>query len=230
LAQHELEVDVPVDHREVAAALSIPDHAQGIVIFAHGSGSSRLSPRNHYVADVLRDAGLATLRVDLLTVEEERIDSVTSRYRFDVPLLANRLKAVTDWVETTDPLRSMRLGYFGASTGAAAALIAAAHRASSVAAIVCRGGRPELAEAALPHVTAPTLFIVGEADRLVLERNQAAIERVGAMQKDLRVVAGASHLFEEAGALHEVARLSAAWFGEFLLAQGHHAEAPSAAW
>jgi putative phosphoribosyl transferase len=229
LAQHELEVDVPVDHREVAATLSIPDHAQAIVLFAHGSGSSRFSPRNRYVADALRDAGLATLRVDLLTVEEERMDSVTSRYRFDVPLLANRLKAATDWVETTDPLRSMRLGYFGASTGAAAALIAAAHRASSIGAIVCRGGRPDLAEAALPHVTTPTLFIVGEADQAVLERNQAALQRLGATQKDLRVIAGASHLFEEAGALQQVARLSAAWFTEFLSPVAR-TEAPSAAW
>jgi dienelactone hydrolase len=229
LAQHELEVDVPVDHREVAATLSIPDHAQAIVLFAHGSGSSRFSPRNRYVADVLRDAGLATLRVDLLTVEEERIDSVTSRYRFDIPLLANRLKAATDWVETTDPLRSMRLGYFGASTGAAAALIAAAHRASSIGAIVCRGGRPELAEAALPHVTAPTLFIVGEDDHPVVERNRAAFEHLGATQKDLRVIAGASHLFEEAGSLQEVAHLSAAWFGQFLRPESH-ADAPAVAW
>jgi putative phosphoribosyl transferase len=229
LAQHELEVDVPVDHHEIAATLSIPDHAQGLVLFAHGSGSSRFSPRNNYVADVLRDAGLATLRVDLLTVEEERIDSVTNRYRFDIPLLASRLKAATDWVETTDPLRSMRLGYFGASTGAAAALIAAAHRASSIGAIVCRGGRPDLAEAALPHVSAPTLFIVGETDHPVLERNQAALERLGTTQKDLRVIAGASHLFEEAGALQEAAHLAADWFGEFLRPQAH-AEAPSAAW
>jgi len=229
LAQHELEIDVPVDHHEVAATLSIPDHAQALVLFAHGSGSSRFSPRNHYVADVLRDAGLATLRVDLLTVEEERIDSVTSRYRFDIPLLANRLKAVTDWVETTDPLRSMRLGYFGASTGAAAALIAAAHRASSIGAIVCRGGRPDLAEAALAHVSAPTLFIVGEADHPVLERNQAALERLEATHKELRVIAGASHLFEEAGALQEAAQLAAAWFVEFLRPQAH-AEAPTAAW
>jgi dienelactone hydrolase len=229
LAQHELEVDVPVDHQEIAATLSIPDHAQGLVLFAHGSGSSRFSQRNNYVADVLRDAGLATLRVDLLTVEEERIDSVTNRYRFDIPLLASRLKAATDWVETTDPLRSMRLGYFGASTGAAAALIAAAHRVSSIGAIVCRGGRPDLAEAALPHVTAPTLFIVGEADHPVLERNQAALERLGATQKDLRVIPGASHLFEEAGALQEAAHLAAAWFSEFLRPQAH-AEAPAAAW
>jgi dienelactone hydrolase len=229
LAQHELEIDVPVDHHEVAATLSIPDHAQALVLFAHGSGSSRFSPRNHYVADVLRDAGLATLRVDLLTVEEERIDSVTSRYRFDIPLLANRLKAVTDWVETTDPLRSMRLGYFGASTGAAAALIAAAHRASSIGAVVCRGGRPDLAEAALPHVSAPTLFIVGEVDHPVLERNQAALERLEATHKELRVIAGASHLFEEAGALQEAAQLAAAWFVEFLRPQAH-AEAPTAAW
>jgi dienelactone hydrolase len=229
LAQHELEVDVPVDHREVAATLSIPDHAQAIVLFAHGSGSSRFSPRNRYVADALRDAGLATLRADLLTVDEERIDSVTSRYRFDIPLLASRLKAVTDWVETTDPLRSMRLGYFGASTGAAAALSAAAHRASSIGAIVCRGGRPDLVEAALPHVTAPTLLIVGEADHPVLERNQAAIERLGSMHKELRVIPGASHLFEEAGTLQEVAQFSAAWFSEFLRPQ-LGAEAPSAAW
>jgi len=229
LAQHELEVDVPVDHHEVAATLSIPDHAQAIVVFAHGSGSSRFSPRNRFVADVLRDAGLATLRVDLLTVEEERIDSVTNRYRFDVPLLASRLKAATDWVETTDPLRSMRIGYFGASTGAAAALIAAAHRASSIAAIVCRGGRPDLASVALPHVTAPTLFIVGEEDHPVVERNHEALERLGSSHKELRLVAGASHLFEEAGTLQEVAQMSAAWFGEFLRPD-LRAEAPTAAW
>jgi putative phosphoribosyl transferase len=229
LAQHELEVDVPIDHHEVAATLSIPDHAHALVLFAHGSGSSRFSPRNRYVADVLRDAGLATLRVDLLTVDEERIDSVTSRYRFDIPLLASRLKAATDWVETTDPLRAMKLGYFGASTGGAAALIAAAHRASSIGAIVCRGGRPELAEAALPQVSAPTLLIVGEADHPVLERNQAALERLGSAHKELRVVAGASHLFEEAGALQEVAELTAAWFSEFLRPD-LRSDAPAVAW
>jgi putative phosphoribosyl transferase len=195
--------------------LCIPEEARGVVAFAHGSGSSRHSPRNRYVARVLRNAGQATLLFDLLTVEEEAEDIKTAKFRFDIGLLARRLVAATDWLKENAGTRKLGIGYFGASTGAAAALIAAVERPDIVAAIVSRGGRPDLAGKALPRVKAPTLLIVGGHDFLVIEINQEALAKISA-EKKLVVVPGATHLFEEAGALEEVARLAADWFTSHL--------------
>jgi putative phosphoribosyl transferase len=186
--------------------------ARGLVLFAHGSGSGRLSPRNTYVADALREAGLATLLFDLLS-EDESVDRANV---FDIPLLADRLVAATQWAQAAEATRILPIGYFGASTGAAAALVAAA-RLSTIAAIVSRGGRPDLADEALPRVTAPTLLIVGGADREVLALNRAARARI-TCRCEIEVVSGATHLFEEAGALEEVVRLARAWFLDHLAA------------
>ena len=190
--------------------LSLPDGARAIVLFAHGSGSSRLSPRNRHVADLLNEAGLATLLVDLLTPEEEVTDARTARLRFDIRLLAERLVEVTDWLRERAETRGLRLGYFGASTGAAAALVAVAMRPEAVGAIVSRGGRPDLAGRALSLVRAPTLLIVGELNRQALAELRA--------EATLVVVPGATHLFEEPGALDEVARLAREWFERHLVA------------
>jgi len=191
----------------LAGDLVVPSSPCGLVLFAHGSGSSRHSPRNQYVAGQLQEAGLGTLLMDLLTDEED-----TSRAaRFDIALLADRLAGATDWVGRQPPLRSLPVGYFGASTGAAAALIAAAARPGEIAAVVSRGGRPDLAADALPRVQAPTLLIVGGHDEDVLALNEAAYRRLRC-RKELTVVPGATHLFEEPGTLEEVARLAAAWF------------------
>ena len=189
------------------AELVVPAAAGGLVVFAHGSGSSRHSPRNRHVAAVLRRRALATLLMDLLTPEEDAAPAA----RFDIELLAERLVAATDWIGTRTGIRALPVGYFGASTGAAAALIAAAARPARVTAIVSRGGRPDLAGDALPLVQAPTLLVVGGRDEVVLELNQAAFRRLRC-PKELVVVPGATHLFEEAGALDEVARLAADWF------------------
>jgi putative phosphoribosyl transferase len=190
--------------------LAIPSGARGIVLFAHGSGSSRHSPRNRYVAGVLNKAGIATFLFDLLTAEEEREDMVTARLRFDIPLLAERVAAATDWVANDSRTRGLRIGYFGASTGAAAALVAAARR-GDIAAIVSRGGRPDLAGDALPKVTAPTLLIVGGRDAVVIELNESAKKEMRA-EAELKIIPGATHLFEEPGALEQVARFAADWF------------------
>jgi putative phosphoribosyl transferase len=190
--------------------LAIPSGARGIVLFAHGSGSSRHSPRNRYVAGVLNKAGIATFLFDLLTAEEEREDMVTARLRFDIPLLAERVAAATDWVANDTRTRGLRIGYFGASTGAAAALVAAARR-GDIAAIVSRGGRPDLAGDALPKVTAPTLLIVGGRDAVVIELNESAKKEMRA-EAELKIIPGATHLFEEPGALEQVARFAADWF------------------
>jgi putative phosphoribosyl transferase len=191
----------------LAGDLTVPLSARGLVLFAHGSGSSRHSPRNQYVAGQLQEAGLGTLLMDLLTREED-----TSRAaRFDIALLADRLAGATDWIAGQPRLERLPVGYFGASTGAAAALIAAAARPGEIAAVVSRGGRPDLAADALPRVQAPTLFIVGGHDEDVLALNQAAYRRLRCL-KELTVVPGATHLFEEPGTLEEVARLAAAWF------------------
>ena len=195
--------------------LGIPEEARGVVAFAHGSGSSRHSPRNRYVARILRNAGLATLLFDLLTADEETEDMETAKLRFDIGLLARRLIAATDWLKENAGTRKLGIGYFGASTGAAAALIAAAERPAIVSAIVSRGGRPDLAGKALPRVKAPTLLIVGGRDFLVIDINQEALANISA-EKKLVVVAGATHLFEEPGALEEVARLAADWFTSHL--------------
>jgi putative phosphoribosyl transferase len=189
-----------------------------VVLFAHGSGSSRKSPRNQFVARELQDKALATLLFDLLTVDEEADEAAQEgerAHRFDVALMAARLVAATDWVTGVGELRGLGIGYFGASTGAAAALTAAANRPRQIAAVVSRGGRPDLAAPYLGRVRAPTLLIVGEADDIVLALNRRAVEKLAA-QSQLAVVAQATHLFEESGALEEVARLAASWFARHL--------------
>jgi putative phosphoribosyl transferase len=191
--------------------LSLPDRAVGLVVFVHGSGSSRLSQRNRRVADVLLHAQLGTLLLDLLTDAEERTDAVTAEFRFDIPLLAERTIGVIDWLTESARTASFPLGLFGASTGAAAALMAAAHRPQQIRAVVSRGGRPDLAETALERVTAPTLLIVGGRDEPVIDVNQRALERLSGRHA-LRIVPGATHLFEEPGALQDVARLATTWF------------------
>jgi len=202
---------IVVDGIRLEGDLCIPKSAAGIVLFAHGSGSSRRSPRNRFVAGVLQQAGLATLLFDLLTREEEAADALDAHLRFDIPLLATRLVAATRWVGSQAATRQLNLGYFGASTGAAAALVAAAELGAGVQAVVSRGGRPDLAGSLLAAVTAPTLLIVGGNDREVLELNEQARRQLRC-QNRLEVVPGASHLFEEAGTLDQAAALAAAWF------------------
>ena len=194
--------------------LSIPADARGLVVFAHGSGSSRHSRRNRAVADVLVHAKLATLLLDLLTREEEQTDVVTAALRFDMPLLADRVIAAIDWAQAHPPTAPLPIGLFGASTGAAAALIAAS-RSPAARAVVSRGGRPDLAEAALDLVTAPTLLVVGGRDDVVIELNERAFARLKE-PKQLKIVAGATHLFEEPGALEQVSRLATDWFVKYL--------------
>jgi putative phosphoribosyl transferase len=194
--------------------LTIPDGATGIVLFAHGSGSSRHSPRNQFVAATLNEAGIGTLLMDLLTPEEETYDRATAELRFDIALLARRVILALDWL-SSGPGQGLGIGLFGASTGAAAALVTAAERPDDVAAVVSRGGRPDLAGTALEEVRAPTLLIVGGLDELVLELNKQALELIAAEQ-ELVVVPGATHLFPEPGALEEVARLAAEWFSRYL--------------
>jgi pimeloyl-ACP methyl ester carboxylesterase len=191
--------------------LAVPPDARGVVMFAHGSGSSRHSPRNRAVAHALREGGLATLLIDLLTAEEEMLDEETAELRFDIGLLAERLVDATDWLGEAEETRRLGVGYFGASTGGGAALVAAAQRPNSVRAVVSRGGRPDLAGAALSRVRAPTLLIVGGSDPVVVELNRQAFARLRC-EKKLDIVAGATHLFEEPGALEEVARLAREWF------------------
>ncbi len=205
------DIAIPIDRLDLEGSLAFPTRAAGLVIFAHGSGSSRHSPRNRHVARLLNERGLATLLFDLLTAEEERIDAADATLRFDVDMLAERLVAATDSVITSGEARGLPLGYFGGSTGAAAALIAAARRPSRIAAVVSRGGRPDLASASLAAVRAPTLLIVGGADTWVLQANREAVARMTAPH-ELAVVPGATHLFEEPGALDEVARLAGSWF------------------
>jgi putative phosphoribosyl transferase len=191
--------------------LTVPAEATGIVLFAHGSGSSRHSPRNQYVARILNDAGLATLLMDLLTLEEESVDVRTGHLRFDVGLLAERLVAALDWMAHEDGIQHLNYGLFGASTGAGAALVAAAQRPSWVSAVVSRGGRPDLAGAALPNVRAPTLLIVGELDTQVIALNRQAQAQLQVANR-LEIVPGASHLFEEPGTLDIAAALARDWF------------------
>ncbi len=195
--------------------LSLPPEARGIVLFAHGSGSSRNSPRNQYVAGVLNQGSTATLLMDLLTPDEEAEDLLTGHLRFDIPLLAERVVGATDWLQQNPETRSLAIGYFGASTGAAAALVAAATRPDAVRAIVSRGGRPDLAGASLADVRAPTLLIVGGHDQMVVRMNQDALEQLRA-EKKLQIIPGATHLFEEPGALERVAALARGWFEKYL--------------
>jgi putative phosphoribosyl transferase len=202
---------IPVAGVVLEADVVVPQPAQGVVLFAHGSGSSRHSPRNVHVAEELQAAGLATVLVDLLTPDEERIDAVTGEMRFDIGLLADRLTALCDWIVEHDLTSGSGLGLFGASTGAAAALVAAAARPDAVAAVVSRGGRPDLAGPVLPTVRQPTLLIVGDRDPVVLDLNRLALRELGGEAR-LEVVPGATHLFEEPGALEQVARLARDWF------------------
>jgi len=212
---HEVTLRIPAGDVTLEGDLAVPTAARGLVVFAHGSGSSRKSPRNRFVAEALRERGLATLLFDLLTPAEERRDAVDAHLRFDIPLLAERLVQVTDWLQAWGGPGALPLGLFGASTGAAAALIAAAQRPDAVKAVVSRGGRPDLAGEAQFEVRAPTLLIVGGDDAQVLELNRESYARLGG-PKELAVVPGATHLFEEPGALEEVARLAGAWFVRFL--------------
>ncbi len=208
-------VRLPAGHASLEGDLAIPAGAAGVVLFAHGSGSSRHSPRNRFVAARLGDAGSATLLLDLLTADEEAFDQATRALRFDVRLLADRLGAAMDWLAQDARTATLPLGLFGASTGAAAALLAAAERPDAVAAVVSRGGRPDLAGDALARVTAPTLLVVGGRDQVVLDLNRGALEQLKG-PAHLEVVPGATHLFEEPGALEEVARLAADWFRRWL--------------
>jgi putative phosphoribosyl transferase len=195
--------------------LTVPEGASAVVLFAHGTGSGRHSPRNRRVAESLHQAGLGTLLFDLLTEEEERADLETGHLRFDIGLLAERLGGATTWLEDADETAGLRIGYFGASTGAAAALVAAAERPRPTGAVVSRGGRPDLAGDALGRVEAPTLLIVGSHDPTVLELNREALANLSA-EKKLEVVEGASHLFEEPGTLERVAELARDWFVKYL--------------
>ncbi len=212
------EKPVTVNIKDVALEgdLRIPPNAAAIVAFAHGSGSSRRSPRNRHVAAYLNKAGIATLLFDLLTPKEEDLDLISREYRFDIGLLAQRLEGASDWIREQEILRGMNIGYFGASTGAAAALVAAGNR-NDISAVVSRGGRPDLAGDSLGKTTVPTLLIVGGNDPVVLDLNHEAYGKLASEAKDLTIVAGATHLFEEQGALDEVARRATDWFLRFLL-------------
>lgn len=211
----EEDVHIPIGPIKLEGELIIPLGAKGIVLFAHGSGSSRFSPRNQFVARFLREQQLGTLLIDLLTSEEERIDEVTREIRFDIELLANRLLAITQWLLQDSKTQSLHIGYFGSSTGAAAALIAAAKMGKKVSAVVSRGGRPDLASHHLSHVQAPTLLIVGGADDVVIGLNQEAYDILPGVKK-LEIVPRATHLFEETGALEKVADLAGQWFLKYL--------------
>ena len=211
------EIAIPAGTSHVRGTLTLVPHATGLVIFAHGSGSSRTSVRNQFVATFLNKANLSTLLFDLLTPEEEEVDERTREYRFDIPLLAERLLLVTDWVKNNHTTAHRKIGYFGASTGAAAALIAAAKAPHDIHAIVSRGGRPDLADEFLEHVTTPTLLLVGAQDPEVIHLNQIAFEQMTACTtKELQLIPHATHLFEEPGTLEEVAHRSAQWFAKFL--------------
>src|SRR5919199_4034753 len=216
-AQHiwQCDVQIPSGGARLDGTLHIPEGAGGIVVFAHGSGSSRFSPRNQYVAGVIRDAGLGTLLFDLLTPAEEAVDVQTRHLRFDIGLLATRLMDTATWLTHEDETRHLRVGYFGASTGGGAALVAAARLGHVIGAVVSRGGRPDLAGAALPHVVSPTLLIVGGRDTTVIQLNEAAYAQLRC-QKALEIVSDATHLFEEPGALEHVAQLATGWFQQHL--------------
>jgi dienelactone hydrolase len=195
--------------------LALPENSRGVVIFAHGSGSSRLSPRNRHIAGCLQREGIATLLFDLLTAKEEKIDIPTARLRFDIELLSRRLLSATDWIKNNPSTKDLNIGYFGASTGAAAALVACALRPSLIKAVVSRGGRPDMAAEYLSRVKAPTLLIVGGDDHAVIGLNRQALDSLPA-QKKIAIVPGAGHLFEEPGKLDEVASLAAEWFRNYL--------------
>lgn len=221
-AREAREVCVRAHDVELEGVLTLPPRSSGVVLFAHGSGSSRHSPRNRFVAGVLEQAGLGTLLFDLLTRREEALDLATRHLRFDIPLLARRVVGAIDWIKNEVPLAP--IGLFGASTGAAAALVAAARRHERVAAVVSRGGRPDLAGESLAHVRAPTLLVVGSLDTVVIGLNRDAMARMHAPVR-LELVPGASHLFEEPGTLEQVASLAASFFRAHLRAPRAHPEA-----
>jgi putative phosphoribosyl transferase len=217
------EVRIPAGDAWLYGDLALPRGFAGVVLFAHGSGSGRHSARNRQVARRLQQAGMATLLFDLLTVQEEQLDQRTQEHRFDIALLTRRIEDATAWAASQPDLKHAPIGYFGASTGSAAALIAAARLGQQVAAVVSRGGRPDLAgPAALAAVTAPTLLIVGGADHGVIQLNQEALRRLQC-HKGLAVVQGATHLFEERGALEEVAATAASWFAKHMATAEHEA-------
>lgn len=203
-------VTIPVGEVDLEGMLVVPQEAMGIVVFSHGSGSSRLSPRNNFVASVLRESGIGILLFDLLTEEEDSLYPT----RFNIPLLTERLQKATVWLQEQPQVKDLQLGYFGASTGAASALEAAAEFGEDIAAVVSRGGRPDLAMDSLPRVVSPTLLIVGGKDDAVIEMNEQAY-RALSCEKKLEIVPGATHLFEEEGALEEVARLASEWFSKY---------------
>ncbi len=216
----EREVSIALSKVTLRGMLCVPHDAEGVAIFAHGSGSSRLSPRNRYVAGELQSHGVGTLLFDLLSPEEEAFDERTRQLRFDIPLLAKRLVNVTQWVLGDSETFGLPIGYFGASTGAAAALVAAAQLPDKISAVVSRGGRPDLAREALASVEAPTLLIVGGYDEQVLSWNRIALAELGCREKELVTIPGATHLFEEEGALAKVAEMAAAWFASHFSASG----------
>lgn len=209
------ETIIPIQKFNLYGNLNIPDKTTGLVIFVHGSGSSRFSPRNNFVADIINKAGLATLLFDLLTEEEDIIDEQTRQFRFDIPLLAKRLIEVSYWITQQPNLKHLKLGYFGSSTGAAAALIGAAELPQLIKAVVSRGGRTDLADIFLPKVKAATLCIVGELDDVVIQMNQNSLAQINA-EKKLIVIPGATHLFEEPGTLENVANYATHWFAKYL--------------
>jgi len=205
------EAHIPAGRASLAGNLNIPGNATALVLFAHGSGSSRHSPRNQFVARTLNDTGLATLLFDLLTPEEELVDMRTAELRFDIDFLAERLAQATTWAKEQQQTHDLRIGYFGSSTGGGAALVAAAQLPNDVGAVVSRGGRPDLAGAALPKVQAPTLLIVGGQDEIVIDLNEQARNQMRCKAK-VEIIPGATHLFEEPGALEQVAKLASDWF------------------
>ncbi|MHA3771276.1 dienelactone hydrolase family protein [Verrucomicrobiota bacterium sgz303538] len=215
MADLQSEVRIPAGEVTLAGTLTIPTDACGVVLFAHGSGSSRHSPRNRAVARTLNHAGLATLLFDLLTSEEEAVDTYTAHLRFDIGLLAERLRYAAEWARQEPGLQHLALGYFGSSTGGGAALVAAADDPEHVKAVVSRGGRPDLAGEALPDVKAPTLLVVGGDDAVVIELNREAMERMSC-EVVLKLIPGATHLFEEPGTLDKVADLASDWFVQHL--------------
>ena len=224
MAVHSADVTVRAGEVALEGALAVPEGAVGVVLFAHGSGSSRFSPRNRYVAGILNQGGLGTLLIDLLTARESEIDEHTGELRFDIGLLGRRLTGAVDWLRERAEVRGLPVGLFGASTGAAAALETAAERPERVAAVVSRGGRPDLAPAALARVRAPTLLIVGGLDGPVIGMNQRAAAQLVA-ERRVEIVPGATHLFEEPGKLEAVARLACAWFQQHLGGTGRAATA-----
>ncbi len=216
-----VEVRISCSDATLDGELAIPPGAGGVVVFAHGSGSSRHSPRNQFVARVIRQSGNGTLLFDLLTTDEEREDNITRRLRFDIGLLASRLVEVTQWLQSKPEFRDLGIGYFGSSTGGGAALVAAAEVGKRIGAVVSRGGRPDLAGNALPEVQSPTLLIVGGHDHAVIQLNEEALAELRC-EKELMIVPGATHLFEEPGTLETVANLAADWFRDHL--HGYRAE------